>query len=343
MSILQAIRQNLAQFLPEGIKGNTGIHPREMVAVLPKDAIQSIFKPVYITGAEACAQMTDSEQVLAVEINGEPRAYPVNILSVHEIVNDQAGGVPFIITWCPLSYTGIVYARTVFGRDLHFGISGNILRNCLVMYDKETDSQWSQLTGEAVFGSLTGSRLNRIPAVLTKWDAWYSEFPEGAVLSKEASPFGYYEEDHMSDYYQSEKTGIRAPLHKDKRVASKETVLGLSIGGDTVAYPFTLLKELGVVHDIVNKEQIVVFFDSQGQCATAFYNKVDGISLTFYREENKIIDEQTGSVWSALSGRAASGPLQGKSMHLLPAITSFWFVWKDYYPETGLHALPAFH
>lgn len=319
------------------------MHPGEMVAVLPKDAIQSIFKPVFVSGAEACAQMTESEKVLAVEINGEFRAYPINILSVHEIVNDMADGMPFMVTWCPLSYTSAVYSRTLLDRVLHFGVSGNILRNGLVMYDEETGSQWSQLTGEAISGSLTGTHLNRLPAVLTTWDAWYREFPESTLLSKEASPFGFYEEDHMSDYYQSGKTGIRAPLHRDKRIANKEIVIGLTFGGDTAAYPFTVLNERGVLHDTISEEKIVVFFDGQAQCATAFYSKVDSTYLSFHRERHKIIDDQTGSVWSSLSGSAVSGPLQGQRLRLLPSATSFWFVWKDYFPETRLIALPRIH
>ena len=182
MSLLQVIRQNLAQFLPEGLKDTSGLHPGEMVAVLPKDAIQSIFKPVFISGEEACAQMTESEMVLAVHINGESKAYPVNILSVHEIVHDKAGEIPFMVTWCPLSYTGSVYSRALRDRVLHFGISGNILRNGLVMYDEETESQWSQLTGEAIAGSMTGSCLNRLPVMFTTWDAWYSELDRKSVV-----------------------------------------------------------------------------------------------------------------------------------------------------------------
>lgn len=343
MSILQVIRHNLAQLLPDGMKGGTGVHPGEMVAVLPKDAIQSIFKPVFISGTEACAQMTESEKVMGLEINGEYRAYPVNILSVHEIVNDRAGEMPFMVTWCPLSYTCAVYARTLLDSQLHFGVSGNILRNGLVMYDEETSSQWSQFTGEAISGSLAGSRLNRLPAVLTTWDAWYREFPESIVLSKEASPFGFYEEDHMSDYYQSGKTGIRAPLHRDKRIVSKEIVVGLTIRDDTAAYPFTVLKELGVLHDTLGGENIVVFYDGEAQCATVFDGKIDGTSISFHREGDKIIDDQTGSVWSALSGSALSGPLQGQRLRLLPATTSFWFVWRDYFPVTRLYAIPAIH
>ncbi|MDW7650217.1 MAG: DUF3179 domain-containing protein [Bacillota bacterium] len=296
--------------------------------------------PVFLKGNQALLQMRDNERVVGVEINGEARAYPLNILSVHEIINDTVGGEPIAVTWCPLSYSAVIYRRAIIDRALSFGISGGILRNTMVMYDRQTDSYWNQLTGTAFSGPLSGHTLRAVPSVLTSWAAWHSLYPASMTLSKAGSPYRHYEDDHMSDYYCSNKTGIRQPARKDDRLPAKELIMGIPTTG-SVAYPFSLLRESQLIHDNAGENSVVVFFDRASDTARAYSAVSDGFALSFYEQNGKFFDYQTTSLWSPLSGRAVKGPLRNRGLMPLTGITAFWFAWADHYPETNVYKLPA--
>ena len=146
------------------------LDPGAIVNLLSKDAVPAIrdSTPLLVPAA-AVRLVQDSDPVLGVVIGEESRAYPIALLSWHEIVNDVVGGVPVAATWSPLCYTGIVYARERNGHRLTFGVSGKLMANGLIMYDDQTDSQWSQVIGQAVTGPLQGTILPMLPATHTTW------------------------------------------------------------------------------------------------------------------------------------------------------------------------------
>lgn len=311
-----------------------------MISVLPKDAIVSIDTPVFVTPAET-RQMMVQERVVGVEVKGERKAYPLNVLSVHEIINDCIGGEPVAVTWSPLSYSAIVYKRTVVDRPLLFGGSGSLLRNVLVIYDRQTGTYWNQLTGDAFAGALSGFRLEAVPSVLTTWGSWLRAHPSTQVLCKEQSPFEHYDEDHMQNYYVSDKTGIREPARRDLRLAPKEIILGVASTTNVVAYPLTLLKGTKVLHDETTDGTNVIFYDDRSQTATVFCASLDSYTLTFYERSGVFYDYQTGSRWLPQTGICRAGPFAGKRLDPLSATTAFWFAWADHYPDTRLYSLPA--
>jgi len=314
---------------------------REVIHILPKDAISAIDEPVFFGKQDGVLQMTESEQVIGVEINGDARAYPVQILSVHEIVNDVVGGIPIAVTWCPLSYSAVVYRRMVIDRALSFGVSGGILRNTLVMYDRQTGSLWNQLTGDAFSGALSGIQLQSEPAVLTTWGGWQGMYPASLALSKADSPYNFYEDDHMAEYYASEKTGIRPPARTDNRLPEKERILGIATESSSIVYPFSLLRQTRAIHDMIEGRQLVVFFDNETETARAYDADVAGTTLSFYESDGKYYDYQTNSLWSPLSGRSILGPLTDRRLRPLSGISAFWFAWADHYPETKVFELPV--
>jgi hypothetical protein len=236
-----------------------------------------------------------------------------------------------------------VYARTVADRCLTFGVSGKLLRNGMLMYDHQTDSLWSQVSGEAVSGPMAGTKLVSLPAVHTTWQAWSGEHPHALVVSKEASPYGYYTEDHMVEYYYSERTGLRPPLHKDKSIRSKETVLGLVVDGRAAAYPYYILRSVKVLQDTVEQIPLVIFYDENSDKARVFLNAVSNIPLSFFVQDGFFKDRQTLSSWSGLTGRASAGALCGQKLQPLPYSNCFWFAWKDHYPKTLVYRLPEPH
>jgi len=120
----------------------------------PKDGIPAIFNPKFETQAVASDWLNEKEPVIALEIDGEAKAYPLSILIWHEIANDNVGGVPVVVSFCPLCYSAIVYSRKVNGAEPYFGVSGLLRHSDMIMYDNITESYWQQLSGEAIVGDM---------------------------------------------------------------------------------------------------------------------------------------------------------------------------------------------
>ncbi len=170
----------------------------------PKDGIPAIDRPVFVPVAKA-QNLSPREPVIGIEIKGDARAYPLRVLTWHEIVNDEAGGVPIAATYCPLCNAAIVFNRRVGNRILDFGTTGKLRKSDLVMYDRQTESWWQQFTGEAIVGELTGMVLDILPARLESWENFRDRHPDGQVLVPEnpalraygANPYAGYDTRQM--------------------------------------------------------------------------------------------------------------------------------------------------
>ncbi len=147
----------------------------------PKDGIPSIDKPRFGSISDA-KELAGNEPVVGISINGDARAYPLRILTWHEIVNDVVGGVPVAVTYCPLCNAAIVFDRRVDGRVLEFGTTGKLRRSDLVMYDRQTESWWQQFLGTAIIGELMGKELKVLPARLESFARFRERLPVGRVL-----------------------------------------------------------------------------------------------------------------------------------------------------------------
>jgi len=147
----------------------------------PKDGIPAIDKPAFVPVAKA-DNLSDTEPVVGLIVNGEARAYPLRILTWHEIVNDTVGGVPVTVTYCPLCNSSIVFERQVAGRLLDFGTTGKLRNSDLVMYDRQTESWWQQFEGRAIVGEMTGTTLKMLPSRFESWARFKSRAPDGKVL-----------------------------------------------------------------------------------------------------------------------------------------------------------------
>jgi len=147
----------------------------------PKDGIPSIDNPVFKNVPEI-SDLTDTEPVVGLEINGDARAYPLRVLMWHEIVNDIVGGVPVSITFCPLCNTALVFERKIDGKLYDFGTTGKLRISNLIMYDRQTQSWWQQYNGEAIVGEMTGTTLKGVPARLEGYSKFAERFPNGKVL-----------------------------------------------------------------------------------------------------------------------------------------------------------------
>ena len=317
----------------------------------PKDGIRSLEDPPFISIAEGNESFVGNEPVIAIEINGDARAYPLGILTRHEIANDVIGGVPVAITFCPLCNSAIVFARELDGVVYEFGVSGVLRNSDLVMFDRQTESWWQQFTGEAIVGVLTGALLDVVPSSLVSYADYKETFPEGRVMSTETGRGINYGFNPYIGYDSDESPFLfRGP--PDTRLSPIERVVALELNGDAIAYPYSQLEEEPVVHDTVGGEEVVVFFQfgtasalDAGQigesrdvgAAGVFRPVADGRTLTFSADGDDIIDDQTGSRWNVL-GRAIEGELAGAQLELVAHANHFWFAWAVFKPDTRIHS-----
>jgi hypothetical protein len=329
-------------------------------SLLPRDSILAIDDPHFLPAEDAARFMTPDERVIGLVINGEARAYPIPILSVHEIVNDIVGDEPVAITWCPLCYTALVFSRKVEGepQSLTFGVSGKLLYETLVMFDRNSESLWSQLYGVALDGPLEGSRLSFFPSTFTEWQAWLEQYPDTLVLDKEATcarfqcgtyssnPRGSYQIDPYESYYNTRDEGVvNRQIPRDTNQAlgtAKDRVLGVRIAGRSVAYPYGVLAAQSLINDVIGDVPVVVWFDNGSQTGLAHLRLVDDLTLTFSIDtdsEDLLIDEETGSRWDAFTGTAIDGPLKGTRLPPLVTTSAFAFGWYDYFPDSDTYSV----
>lgn len=227
-----------------------------------------------------------------------------------------------------------MYSRTVADQVLEFGVSGKLVRNVLVMYDRQTSSLWLQLTGEAIEGPLSGQKLEFLPSRLTTWGDWKERHPDTLALVK-----GYQgEHDPYLGYYASGRTGVIGETFEDERLATKQFVIGVELGDEAVAYPYGRLSQMPVVNDVVGEVPILVVFDAENGGGVVHERRVNGQVLTFHVESGlRLTDSETGSLWNGLTGESEGGELKGARLRRVKSTSAFWFGWKDIHPGTQIY------
>jgi len=227
----------------------------------PRDGIPALSRPRFIAAAKA-GYLADQDRVLGLDLNGEQKAYPVRILNYHEIVNDRLGATPVVVSYCPLCGTGMAFLADPQGQALSFGVSGLLYNSDVLLYDRQTESLWSQIRRQALTGPLKGQRLQQIPLEHTSWSDWRARYPHTRVLSPDT---GYRRDYSRSPYagYADHDGLMFSVSHRDRRLGPKETVLGVEIAGVAKAYPFSeLAKQPGERADRVGGRDIRVVFDA---------------------------------------------------------------------------------
>ncbi len=167
---------------------------------VPRDGIPPIDDPVEMTLAEASEVLNDTAPVISISLNGESRAYPLGVLMRHEIVNDELGGVPISVTFCPLCNSAVVFDRRVGDQVLDFGVSGNLRHSDLIMWDRQTQSWWQQFIGEAIVGEMTGTLLEILPVRVEGFAIFKERFPDGTVNAGGES-FGGFNQGYLFNPY----------------------------------------------------------------------------------------------------------------------------------------------
>ena len=263
----------------------------------PRDGIPSIDNPVFLS-ADKADYLKPEDRVLGIDFEGETKAYPIRILNWHEIVNDEINGQAIAVTFCPLCGSGIVYKAVIDGKPHKFGVSGLLYNSDVLLYDRETETLWSQILSKGISGKLVDKKLEVIPSSHTSWQAWKEKHPETKVLSNKTgftrdylrSPYGTYDSD-VSIYF---------PLEfKSKKYHPKERVLGISLKGQYKVYPFAELAKIpgSRLNDIFAAEQFTVEFDADNR----------------------------------------DGQIKDSSGKILPSVNTFWFAWYAFHPDTLIY------
>lgn len=267
----------------------------------PKDGIPPIDNPKFVSIKEAGQWLNDEEPGIAFSRGKTHRFYPYQILVWHEIVNDIIGGQRVLITYCPLCLTGIVFDPVVKGERVEFGTSGRLWKSNLVMYDRKTDSLWSQVLGEAVVGEMTGSELKILPSDQMKFGNWKERFSKGEVLSRETGALRFYGSKPYGDYFSVTNLSLQLANPADKRLPNEAFVFGIVVNEKTKAYSVEAVKKKGVVEDIFEGRKFILRHDKETDVV-------------------RIFEELPG----------------GEEKRVNP-FSAFWFSWAVAHPETELY------
>ena len=347
-----ALDSPLAEGLPEPL-----VDTARIVSGGPApDGIPPIDEPRFDSVPEV-DWLDDQEPVLALSIAGEHRAYPVQILMWHEIVNDQLAGVPIAVTYCPLCNSALVFDRRLVGPDggerlVSFGTSGQLFNSDLLMYDRQTQSLWSQLIGLGVAGALTGVELDRYPVQTVAFGDWREQNPDGQVLNRVTGVERNYGANPYERYDEEDRVPFLFDGEIDERLPPKRRVVGVATpdGSQAVAVDHDLLEQQGAVpFDLDGRALVAVMVPgaasaldsgdiSEGRQvgATAVLDPVvDGRPLTIEVDGSTLRDAQTGTTWT-LAGEAVQGPLEGTVLDGVAHTDPFWFAWAAFYPDTVL-------
>jgi len=267
----------------------------------PKDGIPSIDNPKFVSASEADKWLTDEEPGIAFSQGDTHRFYPYQIIVWHEIVNDTIEGQRVLVTYCPLCLTGFVLDPLVQGERVEFGTSGKLWKSNLVMYDRKTDSLWSQVLAEAIVGEMTGTKLAVLPSDQMRYDNWKKKFPQGEILSKDTGAQRFYGQSPYGGYFSVTGLALSLANSKDTRLANDAFVFGIVINGRAKAYSTEAVRQQGTVHDSFEGTDIVLRYDTELDVVRMYKKGVGG-------EEERI------------------NPISG-----------FWFSWAAAHPDTELY------
>jgi hypothetical protein len=287
-----------------------------------KDGIPSVDDPGFV--GPGGTDLSDDDPVFGLAFGADARAYPQSVLVWHEIVNDVVADVPVSVTYCPLTGTAMGFFRG----ETTFGVSGRLVNNNLVMYDRATDSWWQQVAGTAIDGEREGASLREFRVVWTTWGAWRERHPETRVLSTDTGyardytrdPYGDYAP--RSGYYErSNDATLFPPLVADDRLPNKAVVMGARTTEGAIAFEKRPLREAGVATGSVGGTAVVAVHDPT--LDTAYVYRTGGATV-----------EPAGDGTVRVDGERH--PVESLPLDPVYAFDAMWFAWVGFYPETEL-------
>lgn len=310
-----------------------------------KDGIPALLNPPMIAASDA-SYLRDNDLVVGYKHGQDIRAYPHGMLNWHEIVNDEVGGLPLAIVYCPLTGTATGWDRTLNGTVTTFGVSGLLYNSNVLPYDRLTGSYWSQLRLNSVNGKMRGHQVKTFNTIETTWKTWKMLFPETKVLSTATGYNRSYDYYPYGDYQTNNQNLIFPFKPHDKRLDAKEKVMAVIINGKAKAYRFKSFGEgyLQVVEDSFESRPLVVAGSKSHRLLVAFERTLpDGTLLSFHPATkdkllsgNAFLKDNEGNTWDAF-GLAVDGPRKGQTLTMPLTIVGYWFSFGAFYPGLEIY------
>ncbi len=320
----------------------------------PRDGIPAIDEPDFVSVDSASQWLGGVEPVITLSLDGQARAYPLQILMYHEIVNDNIADTPVLVTFCPLCNASIVFERTVGAginaRVLDFGTTGRLRNSDLVMYDRQTESWWQQFTGVGIIGTYTDVELVRLPSQIVSFEQFKMQFAEGKVLSRDTGYSRPYGNNPYRGYDAIDNNPFLFDGDIDPRLPAMERVLSIKLGENTQLIPLTPLADTPLLNLTISGTPVAILAASSAASvldaakiansriipsAAAFGAQLDGQHLTFVLQDGRIVDEQTRSYWNVF-GRCIEGDLVGRQLTQLDQGVHFAFAWLAFDPDAEI-------
>jgi len=332
----------------------------EIQAVLPRNSFPTIDYPDFIDRIEGLKSFFRHEPVISVAVNGEAKAYPLNILTMHEISNDSIGGIPILPSYCPLCNSSMVFDRRINYNEkeytLDFEVSGMLRNSDMIIADKQTESWWQQIIGYGLAGEMAGAELTIIPSMVISVEEFFKRYPKGKILSPKTgtesqkrygtNPYENYDNEGnkpWKQFFDHEKL--------DSRLAPMERVIGIKGKNGYKIYPFSKISKEGIINDNYDNKNIVIFFKEETVSildnkeiaksravgsATVFSADLVGKTLSFKKGKGKFIDINTKSIWD-ITGRCIEGYYKGVTLNPELHSNNFAFAWLNFHPESIIY------
>lgn len=316
----------------------------------PRDRIPPIDEPNF-DSVENIEWIEDQEPGVLIDINDDARFYPLSIMTRHEIVNDEVGGIPVAVTYCPLCNTAVAFDRRFEGDVLRLGVSGLLRNSDLVMWDLQSQSLWQQVTGRGIVGEHAGDSLTSIASAIVRWADFRANHPDGLAMTEDqgfATSYGR----NPYEFYSSAARPFLFRGETDDRFPALSRVVGVTIEEGEKAYPFSRVSEERVINDEINGRPVAIFWGAESTTdaldagdisearaigtAIAYDPVVDGQRLTFSAiGDTEFRDEETGTTWTIL-GKAVDGELAGTELSVVSHRNEFWFAWQAFFPDAAV-------
>ncbi len=317
----------------------------------PRDGIPAIDNPKFVSIEDSFEWLGDQEPVVSFFDADDARAYPLQVLMYHEIVNDTVNGKPVSVTFCPLCNASIVFDRIVEGEVLDFGTTGRLRKSDLIMYDRQSETWWQQFTGKGIIGKYNTVKLKQLPSQIVSFETFRQAFPKGKVLSRDTGFSRPYGRNPYSGYDKIDNIPFLYRGDLDDRLPAMERVLSLgNDNAESMLIPLSILKNHPIINTTYSKTPVAIIASTSANsaldkstisdsrmvpAAAAFHSEVNGQKLTLIQDGDRVIDTETGSEWNAF-GQAIKGKLKGQVMKQIDRGVHFAFAWLAFEPDSHI-------
>ena len=308
-----------------------------------KDGIPALDEPNFIPAGEE-DYVGEDDLVIGFVVGDKARAYPHSILDWHEIINDRVGEVNISVTYCPLTGTGIGWNRVINNQVTTFGVSGLLYNSNLIPYDRQTNSNWSQIRLDCVNGNLIGTEIETFPLVETTWKTWKKMYPSTKVVSTNTGYNRSYGRYPYGNYRSSDDFLIFPVANEDDRLGNKDRVHAIIFGGTARVYPLSEFgDEVSLFNDHLKGRNLIVVGNATDNFVVSFVNDPgDENTFSFTAVQNKypiVMSDEEGNMWDVF-GTAVSGPRKGMQLAHARSFMAYWFSLAAFYPDVTIYGVP---